>query len=188
MGLDGSNFESFFNIHYPLVLGYVMRRVHDRTDAEDVVLEAFLVVWRRRDDMPDQESEQRMWVYGVARNVLKNRNRSIRRSANLFDRVSINTNFFQIDETSFEDISVALEALAMLNEPDQELIMLSVWEELSHAEIAKVVGTNVANISVRLHRAKKKLKKSFSKLMQDNSLPGHDSYEGQGSGIRENGE
>ena len=44
--------------------------------ADDIVAETFLVAWRRLDDVPDDAGP---WLFGVARNVRLNLQRSARR-------------------------------------------------------------------------------------------------------------
>ena len=66
---DTERFEALFRAHRPQVLAYARRRV-DAATAEDVVADAFLVCWRRLDDVPP---EALPWLLGVARRCLANR-------------------------------------------------------------------------------------------------------------------
>jgi RNA polymerase sigma-70 factor (ECF subfamily) len=45
-----------------------------------------------------------------------------------------------------------------LSAADAELMRLWAWEELGPAEIAQVVGMSANAVSIRLHRARRKLK------------------------------
>lgn len=54
------------------------------------------------------------------------------------------------------------QAIGKLNEIDRLTIML-VLDELSHDEIAEIMGINPTNLRVKIHRIKKKLKE----LLQD---------------------
>ncbi|MDQ2790375.1 MAG: hypothetical protein M3Y73_11915 [Actinomycetota bacterium] len=53
---------------------FVQRRA-DPDRAEDVVADAFLVVWRRLDDAPHEQDAARAWVFGITRNILLNERR-----------------------------------------------------------------------------------------------------------------
>jgi RNA polymerase sigma-70 factor (ECF subfamily) len=61
-------------------------------------------------------------------------------------------------------------ALAALPERDQELLRLWAWEQLPPREIAVVLGTSANAVSIRLHRATKKLR---THLRKNDAPPGH---------------
>lgn len=44
-------FEQLWSTHHRRVLAYALRRT-DRSSAQDVVSDVFLVAWRRRDELP----------------------------------------------------------------------------------------------------------------------------------------
>ncbi|MCU1548112.1 MAG: polymerase, sigma-24 subunit, subfamily [Arthrobacter sp.] len=64
-------FRSLYEAAYPDLIRFVQRRAHP-DHAEDVVAEAFLVVWRRLDELPGLHGDARAWIFGVARNILLN--------------------------------------------------------------------------------------------------------------------
>ncbi len=64
---------------------YAARRT-DADSAEDVVADAFLVIWRRLDDVP--KGGKLPWCYAVARNCLANAERSTRRRHGLLTRLA----------------------------------------------------------------------------------------------------
>lgn len=174
---DASRFRRAFDRNYRALLAYALRRTSGWSDAEDVVGETFTVVWRRISKLPADEGEQRLWLYGIARKVLANQHRSTARARRLNERVQTRE---QIEspaaDASIEedaDVAEALDALGELSERDRELVTLALWEELSNSEIAKVTGTSAANVSVRLHRAKKRLRGHFERSVQERSDGGH---------------
>src|ERR1700722_9916592 len=82
---DGDGrFAACFEVHYPRVLAYGLRRLPDRAAAEDAAAETFLVAWRRFGDAP---SDQLPWLLAIARNVIYNVSRSARRRDRLAARV-----------------------------------------------------------------------------------------------------
>jgi RNA polymerase sigma-70 factor, ECF subfamily len=77
-------FELLFRANYPAVRAYALRR-SSGDSAQDVVAETFLVAWRRLDDVP---ADALPWLYGVARRVLANQRRTMRRSEALGERLA----------------------------------------------------------------------------------------------------
>ncbi|CAN5658196.1 RNA polymerase sigma factor [soil metagenome] len=144
---------------------FLARRT-DPATAEDVLAEALLVCWRRIDEVPD---EALPWVYGVARNCLANAERSARRQHRVAARIATVDPPVQVDgeprsaaEDTAEDTVAA--ALARLSERDAELVRLWAWEQLGAAEIADVLGITPNAASIRLHRAREKLRAELRKI------------------------
>jgi RNA polymerase sigma-70 factor (ECF subfamily) len=131
---------------------YLSRRT-DPDTAQDVLADAFLVLWRRLDDIPADDPLP--WCYGVTRGCLANALRAARRQRRLVARLTL----LQPRQTSgpvLDDVDL-YDALGRLSDRDQELIRLWAWEQLKPQEIAVVLGCTANAASIRLHRARKKL-------------------------------
>ena len=83
---DEVKFRSAYEAHARALLGDALRRTATPADAADVVAETMLTAWRRLDVMPD-EPETILWLYGVARNVIANGDRTRRRQRRLAERL-----------------------------------------------------------------------------------------------------
>lgn len=158
----------------PTLIEPVRRFLARRTDpetAEDVLAETLLVCWRRATELPD---EPLPWVYAVARNCLRNAERSARRQERVAARIMA-----QPADTGPPDDPALHEALARLRPEESELLRLWAWEQLTPAEIAVVLGISANAASTRLTRAKKKLSE---RLRQSGPVAGHEeSREGRRS-------
>jgi RNA polymerase sigma factor (sigma-70 family) len=157
-------FEQLYEASYGAVLAYAQRRVEGAADAADAVAETFTVAWRRLDEIPEGESLP--WLYGVARRVLANQRRGDRRRADLSSRLrSQPAPSVEIEGQveAEEDRHRVLSALSRLKEGDREILRLAAWEELSHREIALVVGCSEPSVAVRLHRARNRLGREIGK-------------------------
>ena len=161
---DQDWFRGVYAETYRPLLAYARRRV-GRETADEVVAETFLTAWRRRDDVPD--GSERLWLFGVARNVVRNASRSSRRRRAAQERLRVVAPTESEDPVAFEtdDRSALLQtALAALSEADRELLMLVAWEELSHAEIAQTLDISVNAVAIRIHRARKRLSARIDQL------------------------
>ncbi|GAA2625864.1 RNA polymerase sigma factor [Paractinoplanes durhamensis] len=147
----------------PAVIEAVRRYLARRTDpatADDVLSETLLICWRRLDEMP---AEHLPWAYGVARNCLANAERSHRRQARLFARISVlDPPPATTDGPEPPDEELAT-AIGRLRDEDAELLRLWAWEELAPAEIAVTLGITANAASIRLHRAKQRLRDELRK-------------------------
>ncbi|GAA4934992.1 RNA polymerase sigma factor [Actinoplanes utahensis] len=152
-------FRHVYASNFPALLAYASRRVDQHADASDVVAETFLVAWRRSGDLPPDD-EIRLWLYGVARRVLANHHRGGTRRERLGERLRQRiTAVVSRDPASEVPQRLAVRAaLARLDEPDRELIMLTTWEGLQPREAADVLGISAGAARTRLSRARARLR------------------------------
>ena len=161
-------FDELYRATFAAVYAYCVRRVDRRDDVDDVVSEVYAAVWRRLDDALGADTPL-AWIYGIAYRTIGNRRRSVARSLRLVERLRA-----QPDprRSTPEDEAAATEArrelrarldaaMAELNPVDAEIVLLSVWEELAHSEIAAIVGVDVPLVRSRLYRSKQRLERSL---------------------------
>ncbi|MEU6380629.1 sigma-70 family RNA polymerase sigma factor [Streptomyces sp. NPDC046909] len=157
---NDDDFAAAYREHYWAVSRYVARRLDGRTDdVEEVVAEVFTVAWRRRTDLPDTPLP---WLYGVARNCLANAVRGQGRRRRLVDRLGHDDTAHRRHIEAGPDAETpgawVHEALARLSPADQEVLRLTAWEELGIDEVAVVLGCGSRAASMRLHRARRRLR------------------------------
>lgn len=171
------------------ILAYAARRTASPQDAADVMAEAFAIAWRRIDDVPAGD-EARPWLYGVARGVLANHHRGVRRQRRLSERVAtVLAQAVQASAATREGVDgragtrtrgplgdtfgdpTVLAALEALSEADRELLMLVAWEDLTRAEIAQVLGCSPATLRVRLHRAGSRFRAAYAAHQEGSHTP-----------------
>jgi RNA polymerase sigma-70 factor, ECF subfamily len=165
-------FDELFREHRTAVLGFLVRRVHQPADAADLLADVFVVAWRRLDTVPDGE-RARLWLYGVAHNVLSNHRRGMRRREALAGELAAylgRPGVVPTDESMPDAVEVRA-AIAALPSDDQTIVTLNAWEGLSSAEIARVVGMNPSTVRVRLHRARARLRERLGLPSHEDDLP-----------------
>lgn len=150
-------FEVLFAQHSTRILGYLVRRVDSPEDAADLMAEAFTVAWRRIDDAPTGD-EARLWLYGIARNVLANHRRGNSRRGRLATRLGQELAVRAQAMHEPESASRVRDVLATLPERDRELLTLTAWEDMTPGEIATVLGLDPGTVRTRLSRARTRLK------------------------------
>lgn len=156
-------FRALYDALRPELLRFVQRRAHP-DHADDLVAEAFLVVWRRFDDVPAGSEEARAWIFGVTRNLLLNRQRGdVRRRAlgvRLADAVAARPSVVDGDEQV--DLVVSRVDLArawhLLSEAQQEALALVAFEGLDAHHAAAVLDISPVAFRLRLSRARRALR------------------------------
>jgi RNA polymerase sigma-70 factor (ECF subfamily) len=152
------DFERVFNDCYEPVLRYVARRVAGDA-VQDVVSDTFLVAWRRHEDL---RGEPLPWLLGIARRVAATQRRGSARREVLQARLHA--------ERAPVEMSPGLEgsdprlgqALACLPERDREALLLIAWDGLDHRTAAQVMGCSTGSLTVRLHRARRRLARTLA--------------------------
>lgn len=160
-----AEFTELYEREYPRIARYMLRRGAGEL-APDLAAETFVVAWRQWDQCAALPQDRRLaWLYGVARKVLANAHRSQRRSVALTDRIVVADGlgrhggvFADHSGLTVEQVTVA-GAFARLPAADQELIRLTAWEGLSPAQAAEVLGCRTGTLTMRLHRARTRLRK-----------------------------
>lgn len=154
-----------FDAHHRNIHAYCLRRLPTE-DANEAASEVFLVAWRRSSSLPVGE-EALLWLYGVARNVVRNHQRAARRQIRLRARSgSMVIEPREGPETQVirnEEHEEVLGALQSLNPAERELLGLKVWEGLSNEAIGTILGISHRAVEGRYARAIKKLSKQLER-------------------------
>jgi len=155
-------FRDLYGSHFDAILSYASRRVDRPEDAADIVADTFLVAWRRRSHLPPGD-EARLWLYGVARNVLANHRRGDRRRDRLGEALRAHLGgsphrWAPDPASAVGDQVVVRDALRRLGDHDREVLTLTAWEELDPREIAEVLGVSAQAVRTRLSRARARLR------------------------------
>ncbi len=151
-------FEALWAEHYLAVFAYAARRI-GQADAGDIAADTFLVAWRRFEDAPDPG---RVWLLAIARRVLANQVRGRKRQNALKAKIATSSvdQGVEPDPGPASEAETAVgEAFNSLSAPDREVLALIAWDELRPREAAAVLGISAARFSVRLHRAKARMRK-----------------------------
>ena len=141
-----------------------VRLLPTRADAEEVLQEIFLDVWRRAREFDPARGGLETWVTTIARTRSIDRLRSLGTVSRMVEGVSQ-----QSPPTSAmpvaPDVSVAVSqdqarvraALAQLPPEQREVVMLAYFEGLSQSEIAQKTGQPLGTVKTRARLALEKL-------------------------------
>lgn len=147
-------FDALYRAHHQELLAFIRRR-SESGDAEDVVAETFVVTWRRIDDVPDPG---RGWLFAVARNILRNHERSQNRQRSLRVHLAAQGPVHAPDPAAaIAGRTDLARAWNRLTDNEREVIALTAWDELTQDEAATVMGCTKAAYAVRLYRARRRL-------------------------------
>ena len=139
---DEARFVEIYRRYVKPIQEYCARRTAG-SQVADAVAETFLVAWRRLDQIPDGDGTL-PWLYGVAYRVLSHQWRYKARSQRLVARLrglaDVEMLAPDVVLVRNEEYQAVLTASSRLRPIDQEILRLTLWEELCHSEVAMVLG------------------------------------------------
>jgi len=151
------------------LIGFLLRMVNDHSTACDLAQETFVRVYRHRSSYNPHQSFS-TWIFTIAANLARNHHRWSKRHPEALTDPSDFADASQADPAADpHQRAVAKEKLAAVQDaigklpPDQkEVLVLSVYEHLSHDEIAEITNTTTKAVELRLYRARKTLRDSLA--------------------------
>jgi RNA polymerase sigma factor (sigma-70 family) len=160
-------YELMYRRLYPAVLAYCTRRLPP-DEARDAAADAFLVAWRRFDELP---AAPLPWLIRTASLTVRDNRRGADRRARLLGRAAGRPQPPSADLSELvseqDRVRRALERLPAL---DREVLTLVAWDDLDAAAAASVLGCSVSALRVRLHRARRRFAASLD--LVDPPVPG----------------
>lgn len=136
---------------------YFMRRINNPSDAAEAYGELLLTAWRRRRRMPTRADQARMWLFGVAHNILRSNRRSKARYANALQRLTLEAQTAPPPESTEQAVEIR-GAIAVLPPDQAELIRLVYWDGFPSHEAAAILGLNPSTARSRIAAARAKLR------------------------------
>lgn len=160
-----ARFEEVVAAVSPDLHRYLLRRLVDPQESQDALSEVFLAAWRREGDLPDDEVEARMWLFGIAHNVMRNALRArTRRSAATARIVEAHRTGARSDLVAANDDGDhdrVRDLIAALPEGQRELVRLHHWEGLQLQEAAVVLGISASAARSRYATARRTLREQL---------------------------
>jgi len=163
-----------FDLVAPWILGLAFRILQDEDEAEDVVGDVFVQVWRHIDQHDAGRGPLVPWILSIARNrsldALRRRRRWWRKSAHLEQAQEMEGGGSApaaSHEAAVPGWPVHREvhaALAALSEEQRRVVVLSYFEGLSHREIAQRLHLPLGTVKTRLRMAHQMLTEGLRHL------------------------
>lgn len=168
-----SLYQDLFRRYYPPLLFYASRLVGEE-DAEDVVQDVFVDLWRRRQHItlgPQIQAFLYRAAYTRALNVLKHRSVTHGYCAAMEEIARRRAEFYQPDNNEvmrrIEDLELRKEirtAVADLPEKCREVFKLSYLHQMKNKEIADALGISLRTVEAHMYKALKFLRERLAHL------------------------
>ncbi|MGA3372812.1 MAG: RNA polymerase sigma factor [Terracidiphilus sp.] len=158
---EPGSFEDLIAVMERPLLYYATSLTGNADSALDVLQEVWIRTFREIRKLKDPGS-LRSWLYSVTHGIAVDR---IRKNSSREQAEKVQFEEFQeAEEPSFaeEDAAAIHQALSEIGLKHREVLVLHFLEDLSVAEIAKVVECSEGTVKSRIHYAKRAMKKILS--------------------------
>jgi RNA polymerase sigma-70 factor (ECF subfamily) len=174
---DTRAFAELVLAHQQFAFHVALRALNNSQDAEDVVQDAFVKVWKSLKSFR-QDSRFRTWLYRIVMNLCYNQLPKLRKDINTLDPDSIHLEL--MDTNLNMDPILRLEGKETLtfiqqqikSLPDQYRIMLLLryQQGCSYAEISEILDVPLGTVKTGIFRARERLKDSVYKYQEESVL------------------
>ncbi|QAT85699.1 ECF subfamily RNA polymerase sigma factor [Corallococcus coralloides] len=141
-----------------------VRLLPTRADAEEVLQETFLEVWRRAREFDPERGGLETWVTTIARTRSIDRLRALGTVSRMVEGVAQQPPPVSATPPSPDDCAAAVQdqgrvraAMARLPPEQREVVLLGYFDGLSQSEIAKKTGQPLGTVKTRARLALEKL-------------------------------
>lgn len=150
----------------PNLLGFAVRLTGCPDQGEDLVQETMLRAIRNWSRFRG-DANPRTWLFSIAVNVFRDRLKSRANQQRQLDRELMT----HVDGPEQQSMAIELKEaisrqVSRLPPRQREVLVLKTYEEMSVAEIGKVLGMKPANVYTTLHHARNTLKEKLKSFLE----------------------
>jgi len=158
---DAQSFRALYDHYIDPIFRFVYLKTNNREEAEDITHEVFLSSWQSLPSYVSRGLPFSSWLYRIARNKVIDHYRTRKVTLNL---ESVDENLMRLVGSSEESVNRTLDiervkrSLGRLSPDQKDVTIMRFIEDMSHAEIAIVLGKSEGAVRLIQHRAVEALK------------------------------
>ncbi len=167
--MTAAEFKARFLPHHKLLYRTAFRLLGNVHDAEDMVQEAYLNLWNRRDRLADIENVE-AYLVTLVKNLCYDSLRLIHPDEDgpppeQLPLAAETDVVWQVEQQ--DEVGRVKQLISRLPAKQQQVMRMRDVDDCSYQEIEQVTGLTAVNIRVLLSRARKKIREQFNALVND---------------------
>ena len=166
---DEQALASLYDRYRIILFGLLVRILNSREEAEDVLQEVFLQIWRRAGDFDEQRGRPFTWLVTLARSRAIDRLRLLGARQRVAESAARDT-YDEVSDAATDTLhseqrEIVQRALAELPEEQKRALLLAYFEGLTQSEIAARLGTPLGTVKTRMRSGMLKLRELLANQM-----------------------
>lgn len=161
------NFNAIFSSLLDQWFRFSIAMVGNKEDAEDIVQEALIKLWKRKNKMSEVKNIK-AYSLQVVKNLCYDKINK-KKSTFSFDTKKHDINYYSIEDEIYakEEIAIIIKLLEKLPNRQKEIFILKDMEGCTYNEIKIITNLEISNIRANLSMARKKIKELFNNSIKD---------------------
>ena len=159
---DEAALAQLYDRYDRILFGLLMRILNNREEAEDVLQETFIQVWRKAADFDETRGRPFTWLVTLARSRAIDRLRTLASRERVAEararEVSEEISDAATDALKSEQRGLVSDALAKLPDEQKRPIMLAYFDGLTQSEIATRLGAPLGTVKTRMRTGMSRLR------------------------------
>ena len=155
-------FGKLYDAYIKKIYNFIYYKTWHQETAEDITSQTFFKALNALKKFNPEKGSFSSWLYQIARNNISDHFRSLKPTTDIEDAWDLSD---KTDILADTDTKLKLEklrgGLSILTNEQREIVILRVWEGLSHKEIAEILDKNESTIKVSYSRAVAKIRKEI---------------------------
>ncbi len=164
---DDSLLSELFTEYRQMMFKIAMGILHNKSDAEDIVQDAFLWIINNLEKISQIPCNERGNYFASIiehRSLNKIKKQKSHPTDDIDEHQELNSDV-SVEEAAIDKITVEKikQTLNLLTEKDRYILQLHFFEQMNDSEISEIMGIPKQNVRVYVHRARKRLLKILKK-------------------------
>ena len=165
--MDANEFKRRFLPCHPKLYRVAFRLMGNAQDAEDMVQETYLRLWKKREELPPDIGSMEAYCVAIIRNLCLDalKTPQMEQDDCPIEEMNMPQSGNLIREMELKDeASIVQRIIGALPEQQRQIVKMHDVDDFSYEEIEQATGLTTVNIRVLLSRARKKIREQFNAI------------------------
>ena len=166
--MDASDFKKKFLPYHRKLYRSAFHILGNAQDAEDMVQEAYLKLWQRRNELPPDITNLEAYCVTLVKHLCYDKRRisQLDEDERTPEELTLTEKSNVAHEVELKDeANQVMKLIGQLPDQQKQIMQMRDVEDRTYEEIEKVTGLTSINIRVLLSRARKKIREQFLEIM-----------------------